>query len=164
MLHTWPLKYYFWVCLWKNLAERACVLSLNQQLPHLIIKLTTGLCMKIKQHLFACKCWAIFCVCIKHYTLYSPNIELNGKYAELSLWLYFICCYPLKTGTILSAITSLGYDTDHTGRFHKRWIMSMVSVTENYLIPVTSNQTCCDKATFADCDVQWEDNWLEALI
>lgn len=33
----------------------------------------------------------------------------------------------------------------------------MVSVTENYLSPLTSNQTCCDEATFTVCNVQCKD-------
>lgn len=63
-----------------------------------------------------------------------------------------------KNCNIHIPINSLGHDTDRTGRLHKRWIISMVSVTENDLIPLTSNQTCCDKATFSVCNVQCKDN------
>lgn len=66
---------------------------------------------------------------------------------------------PLKTViSIHISINSPGHDTDRTGRLHKRWIISVVSMTENDLIPLTSNQTCRDKATFSVCNVQCKDN------
>lgn len=63
-----------------------------------------------------------------------------------------------KSGNIHISINSLGHDTGHTQRLHKRWIMSIDSVTENDLIPLPSNQTCCDKATFSVCNAQCKDN------